>query len=272
MDYVRLGRTGMLVSRTAIGAEWFAPNGDAAAVVKRSYDNGINLFDVSHALPQSEEALGEVLKAAKTPQPPVEHLKGNYSEPLQLSLMRNIMIATKTRAQTAAEVMEDVEKSIELLGVDYIDLMQYQADGFLPLSYGKDGIYDALDTMRLRGKIKHIGIVTEDYTLAEDAVRSGLYETLQYPYSMVSSMTTSALCSLCKKEDVGFLAMRPLCGGVVQNLPLAYGFLREYINVVPLWGARNCSEVDGLVYFYEHPTIVNEAFWIDIEKERAFFN
>lgn len=257
MDYVRLGRTGMLVSRTAIGAESLVPGDKAAGIVHKAYNCGINFFDVSRSIPQSEEALGQVLKDERS---------------TQLSVKRNIMIATKTAAQTAAGVAEDAQKSLETLGVQCIDLLQYQADSFLPLFGGPDGIYDALDAVRISGKAHHIGIVTADYTIAGDAVRSGLYETLQYPYSMVSSMTTSALCSLCEKEDAGFLAMQPLCGGVVQNLPLAYGFLREYSNVVPLWGAGSEEEVAGLVYFYEHPPVIDEGFWSDVEKERAFFS
>lgn len=257
MDYIRLGRTGLLASRTAIGAEGLCAGGEAQRIVRKAYNNGINFFDVSRAIPQSEEALGAVLKAENS---------------TQLSLKRNVIIATKTAAQTYKDVVTDAQKSLDALGVEKIDLLQYQADSFLPVKGGEDGIYAALSMLKSSGKVLHIGAVTEDYAIAGNAVRSGLYETLQYPYSMVSSMTTFPVRSLCEKEDVGFLAMRPLCGGVVQNLPLAFGFLRQYSNAVPLWGVRSEAEVDSLLYFYEHPPVINEDFRADVEKERAFFN
>lgn len=257
MDYVRLGRTGLLASRTAIGAEAFVAGAETELIVRKAYNSGINLFDVSRDLPQSERALGEVLKAENS---------------TQLSLKRNTMIATKTKALTYKGVILDAEASLSALGTDKIDLLQYQADSFLPAKDGKDGVYAALEELKSSGKVLHIGLVTEDYTIAGKAVRSGLYETLQYPYSMVSSMTTFPVRSLCEKEDVGFLAMQPLCGGVVQNLPLAFGFLRQYGNVVPLWGVRREAEVESLIYFSEHPPVIDESFRADVEKERAFFN
>lgn len=260
MDYVRLGRGGMLVSRTAIGAEAWALCGmkdEVSKIVHTAYESGINLFDVSRAAPQSEEALGSVLKAERD---------------TQLSLRRNIMVATKTSGQTYEEVFHDVEESLKTLGVERIDLLQYQANGFLPMQDGEDGVYRALDDVRTHGKARCIGAVTDDYTTAEKAVQSGIYDVLQYPYSMVSSMTRAAVRALCEKEDVGFLAMRPLCGGVVQNLPLAYGFLRQYDNVVPLWGVRSEAELKSLMYFCDHPPVIDEVFRADVEKVRTFFS
>lgn len=257
MDYVRLGRTGLLVSRTAIGAEALQAGSEAKKIIHFAYESGINLFDACHDIIESEEALGCVLKDENS---------------TQLSIKRNIIIATKTSGKTYNEVLEDVDESLKTIGIERIDLLQYQADSFLPLKGGIDGVYQALEEAKESGKVLHIGLVTEDYNMARDGGKSGFYEVLQYPYSMVSSMTSATVRSLCEKEDVGFLAMRPLCGGVVQNLPLAYGFLSQYESVVPLWGVRTEEEVRSLVYFYDHPPVVDDAFRVDVEKERAFFN
>ena len=107
---------------------------------------------------------------------------------------------------------------------------------------------------------------------AEKAVRSGLYDTLQFPFSMLSPDATRQLVKLCEENDVGFIAMQPLCGGVVENIPLAFGFLHQYENVVPLWGVQSQEELDQVLYFNEHPPVIDEKFHEDVEKIRMFFN
>ena len=77
---------------------------------------------------------------------------------------------------------------------------------------------------------------------------------------------------MCEEYDVGFLAMQPLCGGVIQNIPLALGFLHQYENVVPLWGVQTQEELEQILYFNDHPPVIDEQFNADIENLRNFFN
>ena len=71
---------------------------------------------------------------------------------------------------------------------------------------------------------------------------------------------------------MGFVAMQPLCGGVVDNIPLAFGFLRQYENVIPLWGVKTADELKQILYFNEHPPVIDEKFKEDVERFRMFFN
>ena len=89
---------------------------------------------------------------------------------------------------------------------------------------------------------------------------------------MLSSDEYKELVKLCEKNDIGFIAMQPLCGGVIRNIPLAYGFFKEFENVVPLWGVRSQEELQQILYFESHPPVLDEKFMQDTENTRSFFS
>ncbi|MCK9169432.1 MAG: aldo/keto reductase [Treponema sp.] len=253
MEYVRLGKTDLLVSRTAFGAMSLHDAEDAetaGSLIRKAYDAGINFFDTAHNEPDSEKLLGDSLH----------------------EIRQNVRVATKTAASSVQEIYRDLDESLNAMHCDYIDLYQYEITSFIPLKDGTDGIYTALLDMKTSGKIKHIGVVTEDYETAGKIIRSGLYETLQFPFSMISPTATSSLVDLCAKFDMGFIAMQPLCGGVLTNIPLAFGFLYQYENVIPVWGARTIEELTQILYFNDHPPVIDDAFKQDVDKARTFFN
>ena len=187
-------------------------------------------------------------------------------------MRENVIIATKSKASSGQELLRDLEESLSALHCDAIDLYQYETESFIPTADGKDGIYQTLLTMKASGKIKHIGVVTEDFDTASEIIKTELYETIQFPFSMISPLVTSSLVRLCAERDMGFIAMQPMCGGVLSNIPLAFGFLHQYENVFPLWGAETLEELLQILYFNDRPPIIDEAFQKDVEKLRTFFN
>lgn len=253
VEYVRLGKSNLMISRVALGAMSLNKVGDdekAAELVRNAYNQGINFFDTSRNTPDCEKLLGDALGDIRT----------------------SVMIASKTSAQSGAEVLSDLESSLNIMHTDSIDLYQYETDSFMPEENGIDGIYSALKNLKSSGKIKSLGLATTDFDIAEKAITSGLYDTVQYPFSMISPDQTRQLVTLCKENDVGFIAMQPLCGGILTSIPLAYGFLHEYENVIPLWGVQSQEELDQILYFNEHPPVIDEKFKEDVENIRAFFN
>lgn len=252
MEYVRLGKSNLMISRVAIGAmslNKVESEEKAAELIRNAYTQGINFFDTSRNTPDCEKLLGDSLG----------------------DIRASVMIASKTSAQSGAEVFSDLEESLNTMHTDSIDLYQYESDSFMPEEKGVDGIYAALKSLKDSGKIKSLGIATQDIDIAEKAVTSGLYDTLQFPFSMISPDETRQIVELCRENDVGFIAMQPLCGGILTSIPLAYGFLHEYENVIPLWGVQAQEELDQILYFNEHPPVIDEKFKEDVEKIRAFF-
>lgn len=253
MEYVRLGRTNLLVSRVSFGAMRLTVDigdDDAAVIVRKAYDAGINLFDSSRKTPRSEQLLGDAL----------------------YDIRRNVFLSTATSAKTAKGITDDLEASLMSLHCDYVDLYQIETEKFLPMPGEADKIYDTLVNLKNHSKIKHFGIVTKNYETAKKAVESNLYETIQFPFSVVSPEQTLELIKLCEENDVGFMAMQPLGGGILENVPLAYGFLSQYESVVPLWGIQKKEELEQILYFNEHPPVIDEKFQADVENQRNFFN
>ncbi len=253
MEYIRLGKTNLLVSRVAFGTMRLQ-NDDklesVASVIRKAYDMGINFFDTTRKYPESEKLLGDA----------VYDIRGN------------IVLSTTSASKTAAEIQNDIEQSLLTLHCDYVDLFQLETEDFLPVEGGDDRIYRTLKDLKNRGLAKHLGIVTTNLETAQKAVKSNLFETIQFPFNMLCMEDSADLVKLCEENDIGFIAMQPLCGGVVDNIPLALGFLHQYENVIPLWGIKNQEELDQILYFNQHPPVIDEKFQQDVEKLRAFFN
>jgi aryl-alcohol dehydrogenase-like predicted oxidoreductase len=253
MEYVRLGKTDLLISRVAFGAMRLTETGsdeDVAQLVRKAYDAGINLFDTSRKTPESEKLLGDAL----------------------YDIRRNVFLSTTTDAKTSDEIRQSLETSLMTLHCDNVDLFQLETEKFLPLPGGADKIYETLVELKNDKKINHIGIVTTNLETAIKAVESDCYETLQFPFNMVSAENTVELVKLCEVHDVGFIAMQPLGGGLVDNIPLAFGFLSQYESVIPIWGARTLEEMNQILFFNEHPPVIDEKFHEDVERIRNFFN
>ena len=86
-----------------------------------------------------------------------------------------------------------------------------------------------------KGLIKHIGITTHQCKVAQEIAESGLYETLQYPFSYLAADVDKKIVETCKANDVGFIAMKGLSGGLLTNSKACYAFLGQYDNVMPIW-------------------------------------
>jgi uncharacterized protein len=255
MDYVALGRSNLLVSRTAFGG--LALNGttdyeSAARLVSLAYEGGINFYDTSHTAPESERLLGAATHVFRT----------------------DIVLATKSAARSVQELRLDLDESLESLQTSYIDLYQLENPRVMPVSGGADGLYDALCALKTGGKIRHIGIATDSMELAASVLASGssLWETIQFPFNILCGNATEELVKKCAGTDTGFIAMQPLCGGVITNIPLALGYLHQFESVVPVWGARTSEELEQILYFTANPPVIDDKFNEEAEKVRAFFN
>ncbi len=260
MEYVALGKTNLLVSRTAFGAESldckeiesFGEDADekACAIVHQAYAGGMNFFDTSHSKPVCEKRLGAALHGIR----------------------QNVILATKTAGQDLHEIRRDLDESLMSLESDTLDLFQLENPLIVPKKNGMDGIYNELLLLKEKGIVKHIGIATENYDIAKEAIESGLYEVVQFPFSMISPDSVKALVKLCQEKEVGCIASQPLNGGVVNDIPLAFGFLYQFENVVPVWGTHTQEELQQIFFFNDHPPVVDKSFKEEVQKVQNFFN
>lgn len=260
MDYVALGKTSLLVSRTAFGAESldcaeiesFKEGADevASTIVHRAYAGGMNFFDTSHSKPHCEKRLGLALHGIR----------------------HNVFLATKTASQSAHGIRCDLDESLENLETDTIDLFQLEKPLSVPEKGGRDNIYATLLSLKAQGVVKHIGLATDDYDIARQAIESGLYETVQFPVNAISSDEATSLVDLCREYEIGCIASQPLNGGVVTDITLGLGFFLQYENAVPVWGIHTKEELEQILYFYDHPPVIDDAFRSEIKRLKDFFN
>ena len=247
MEMVHLGRTGLMVSKNGFGALPVQRGEKDAAckLLRRAYESGINYFDTARAYSDSEEKLGEALHDVR----------------------ENIIISTKTMSATVEGFWEQLRTSLSLLQTDYIDIYQFHNPSFCPKPGDGTGLYEAMLEAKEQGLIRHIGITNHRLSVAEEAVRSGLYETLQFPFSYLASEKEEALVRLCEEHDVGFICMKALAGGLITRSDVAYAYLAQF-PVAPIWGIQRESELDEFLSYNDNPPALTPERLAYIEQER----
>lgn len=245
---VTLGRTGITVPKNGFGALPIQriPLDQAQKILKRAYEGGIRFFDTARSYTDSEEKLG-----------------------LSLSGVRDrIILASKTPAQDAAAFWEDLHTSLRLLETDTLDIYQFHNPSFCPKPGDGSGLYEAMLQAREQGKIRFIGLTNHRLHVAREAVESGLYDTLQFPFSYLSSKEDTALVALCAEKGVGFIAMKALSGGLITRADAAYAFMDAFDNVLPIWGVQRPEELEEFLGFINAPPVLTPALREAIERDR----
>jgi aryl-alcohol dehydrogenase-like predicted oxidoreductase len=248
MEKIILGRTGLHVSRSGFGAIPIQRLSDeeSTALLRASYEGGINYYDTARAYTTSERKINLALG----------------------SVRENIYIATKTQAKTGQALLNDLETSLGNLATDYIDIYQFHNPPFLPLPGGADGLYDAALKAKAEGKIRHIGITSHRLALAKEMVKSGLYETMQFPMSSLATEDEVELVKLCREYNVGFVAMKGLAGGLITNAATTFAFLRSLETVVPIWGMQAMWQLEEFLRYEKNPPELSGELMAVIEKDR----
>ena len=248
MEKMILGRTGLEISRSGFGALPIQRVSfeEAARLLNRALDAGINYIDTARAYSDSEAKIGAGI--------------GNRRN--------EFFIATKTHAKTGEALKKDLETSLREMKTDVIDVYQFHNPGFVPVPGGEDGLYDAAVQARSEGKIRFIGITQHSIERAFQAVNSGLYDTMEYPFNHLSTERDRELVRLCGEKNVGFVAMKALSGGLVTDARLPFVFLREYANVVPIWGFQKMEELNQIIDMEQNPPVRTDEIDRLIERDR----
>ena len=130
-------------------------------------------------------------------------------------------------------------------------------------------MYECMQEEKEAGKIRHIGITAHKLGIAREAIESGLYETLQFPLSYLSSEKELELVKLCQEHSMGFIAMKGLAGGLINHSRAAFAFMSQFDNVLPIWGIQKMSELEEWLSYMEQPPAMDEEISRFIEKEKA---
>ncbi len=220
----------------------------ARIILRRAVEAGINFFDTASGYSDSEEKIGHSLS----------------------DLRDRFFVATKcSGAGSRREVIEKVEQSLRRMRTDHVDLLQLHNPTTLPDPDDPDSTYAGLLEARKRGLTRFIGITNHSREVARAAVETGLYDTLQFPLSCISAKEDFELADLCAERDVGFIAMKALCGGLLNNARLAFSGLRDHRHVVPIWGIQKLEELEEFVTLEANPPALTEDLREELRAAKA---
>ena len=247
MKYTILGKTGLKVSKVAFGALPIQriPVDNATRILRKAYENKINFFDTARAYSDSEEKMGKALSDVR----------------------KDIVIATKTHAKDAKTLREHLETSLEKLKTSTIDIYQFHN----PKDIHSETFMEMMDEAKkakAEGLIRFISITNHTADIARDAIASGMYDTLQYPFSSISSKEDYEITRLCKDNNMGFIAMKALSGGLLTDAESAFSFMWQYDHVVPIWGIQKEEELDQFISLSKNPPVFDDLMEKRIEKDR----
>lgn len=248
MDYVTLGRTEIKVCKNGFGALPIQRISfdSAKEILLHAYNNGINFFDTARFYTDSEEKIGYALS----------------------DIRDKIYIATKTAAQNADDFWKDLNTSLNNMKMDYIDIYQFHNPSFCPKPNDGTGLYEAMLEAKAQGKIRFIGLTNHRLAVAQEAIDSGLYDTIQFPFCYLATDKDIAIVENCKKNNLGFIAMKGLSGGLITNTAAAYAFMAQYDNVLPIWGVQRMSELNEFLSYNTNPPSVTGEIKELIDNDR----
>jgi len=252
MRTIRLGKTGLEVSRIGFGGIPIMrlAEDEAIKVVQRCLDLGVTFLDTANGYGTSEERIGKAIAGRR----------------------EQVVIATKTGARDRATAQEHLDLSLKRLDTDYIDLWQFHNLSTFEAyeqALGPNGAMEAAQEALRAGKIRHIGITSHSMDVALKAVPSGHFETVQFPFNFVTNEAATELIPLARKHDVGFISMKPMAGGLLDNAVLAIKYLLQFDSIVPDPGIERIEEIEEIVGIVQGPWELTSQEQRELERIRA---
>ncbi len=226
MEYRILGRTGLKVSRMGFGGipiQRIDPQGTRALML-RLREEGINYIDTARGYTVSESYLGEAL----------EGIRGDF------------ILATKSMNRTREGMAKDIDISLGNLRTDYIDLYQVHNPSVAQLEQvvAPGGALEALQEAKAAGKIGHIGLTAHSLEVFTMGLEMPWVETIMFPYNIVESQGID-LIAKCAEKGIGFIDMKPLAGGAIEDATLALRYVCANDNVtITIPGMAELAELD----------------------------
>lgn len=249
MKNITLGSTGITVPQNAFGALPIQRVNmeTARKILRKAYEGGMRFFDTARAYSDSEEKLGEALADVR----------------------EDIFLASKTMAKTPEEFWKQLETTLQKLRTNYLDIYQFHCVEQCYAPGDGTGMYEVMLEAKEKGMVRHIGITAHKIGVAREIVASGLYETLQYPFSYLSSADELELVKGCREKNMGFIAMKGLAGGLIHRSDAAMAFMAQFDNVLPIWGVQKEEELDEWLAFMTKTPELTDELRAFIEKEQS---
>jgi hypothetical protein len=241
MQYRKLGRTDLTVSELGFGGIPILrlETSEAEKVLKRAFERGITLYDTAPLYKDSQEKMGRALHSVRD----------------------HVVLATKTMKRDQHGAQEQLENSLRALQTDVIDVFQLhqvsREDEWLEIT-GPGGAMDALSRAMDKGRIRSLGVTSHSLDMAVMMTRSDVFDTVQFPCNLIETDPLYRLFPDARERGMGILAMKPFAGGVINDAGLAFSFLRQWPDVIPIPGFDSREAVDQVADMYERENTVTD--------------
>ena len=251
MRRIELGKTGLMVSEVGFGGIPIQrlSEEEAVAVVRRCLDLGVTFIDTAHGYTTSEERVGKAIVGRR----------------------EGLVLATKSHGLEAETFQEEMGQSFQRLGVEHIDIFQFHgvsSEANFEKVIAPGGPLDAARETKAAGRIGHIGVTSHNLDVALKLADCGHFEALMFPFNFIMREPADELIPLCREKGVGFIAMKPMGGGILEDAGPAFRYLRQIPGIVPLVGIQSFAEIEEIVRITEGPAALTEGEWAEIERLR----
>ena len=250
MEYTTLGKTGLKISRMGFGGIPIqkVTVQDVRVLMEAMAQKGVNYIDTARGYTVSEQYIGEALEGMRD----------------------KFVLATKSMARTKEAMAKDIETSLANLRTDYIELYQVHNPSLADLETvtAPGGALEALLEAKASGKIGHIGVTAHMETVFEKALSMDWVETVMFPYNIVETQG-EALMRRCTEQNVGFIVMKPLAGGALEDATLAMRFIGKNPDVsVVIPGMYSTTELEQNLSAMEDSAPLSDAELAKIDEIR----
>jgi predicted aldo/keto reductase-like oxidoreductase len=251
VEKIRLGKTDMMVTRLGFGGIPIQrlSEDDAVAVVRKCIDLGITFLDTANGYTTSEERIGKAIAGKR----------------------EEVIIATKSGARDRENIEKHLSLSLERLQTDYIDLYQFHGVStrkHLDIILDPKGPRAVVEDAKKTGKIRHIGITSHSMDIAQEAVKTDQFETLMFPFNFIVVEAADELLPLCREYDVGFIDMKPMGGGMLDNATVAFKYLLQFPDIVYIPGIEHAWEIEEIAGIVQGSTGITAGDKAEMQRLR----
>lgn len=252
MEKLILGSTNLKVSRVAFGGIPIMrlTKSEAVKVVRQVLDMGINFIDTAHGYGDSEEKIGTAIQG----KPRAE-----------------LVIASKSPASDKKNFLEHVDTSLRRLRTDYIDIYHLHgvsSEEKLNQVMDAGGAFDGLLEVIKQGKVHYAAFSSHNLSTAKKLILLKKFQVTQIPFNFVDEEAAGEIIPLAKRYNMGFIAMKPMGGGLLEDANLAFRYLMQFSSIIPDPGIEKIEEMREIVQIIENPRALHKAEKESIEQIR----
>jgi uncharacterized protein len=249
MEKIRFGDTDLSVSKVAMGGIPIMrlDKEDAIEVIRAVIDMGINFIDTANAYGDSEEKVGEAIK------------KFNR---------KDIVLSSKSGARDKKTFLEHIDLSLERLGTDYIDIYHIHGvsdEETLEKVMAPGGAMQGLEEAVSEGKVRYYAFSSHNIRVAEQIMKTKKFQVTQIPLNFID-VEAESLLPMIRKLGMGFIAMKPMGGGLLEDAGLAFRYLARFEGIVPDPGIEKKQEMAQIIKVMEDPGPLSKSDRQKIEK------